>query len=164
MHSSEEIGFSADWGQVHTISTLVLPGLLGNVNMPSIGNGIGSYSENRDGLLDMVGSTVNNQCQSLSPSSEAFQLAVKGLELDEDSDCESPRTSEGSSEVSFEKMEDPVWFREGEKRGLSPLSVKALEGVVGQVLENVRGAGYGEAGCPEFRQYFSRLPSRYYFF
>lgn len=116
--------------------------MVGNVNMPSIGSGTESYIENG---VEMVGSTGSNQCHSLGR--EDFQ--VTGRELDEDSDCDSsPRsTSEGTSE----KME---WFRDGDKRGLS------IEGVVGQVLENVRAAGYGEAVCTEFRQHFSRLPSR----
>jgi len=139
----------------------VLPVLVGNVNMSGIGNGIRCYIENGDELLEMVGNTGSNRCQ---PSSQAFQLAVKGRELDEDSDTESSRTSEGSSEGTFEKMGDSVWFREADNRGLSPLSVKTLEGVVGQVLENVRAAGYGEEVCTKFRQHFSRLPSRYCIF
>ncbi|KAG0580630.1 hypothetical protein KC19_4G188300 [Ceratodon purpureus] len=127
--------------------------------MPRNGNRIGSYTENGNGLLEVVGS---NHCHSSNLSSEALQLTVKGRRLDhEDSDSESPRTSEGSSQGSSERMEDPTWFSEGGKRGLSPLSVKALEDVVGQVLKNVRAAGYGEAVCTEFREHFARLPSRY---
>lgn len=51
--------------------------------------------------------------------------------MDEDSDCESFCIFEGFLEVFFEKMEDFVWFCEGEKRGLLFLLVKVLEGVVG---------------------------------
>lgn len=128
--------------------------------MPSNGNRIGPYTENGNGLREVVGS---NHCHSLKASSQAFQLAVSGRRLDEDSDSESPRTSEGSSQGSSEKMDDPTWFSEGGKRGLSPLSMKALEDVVWQVLKNVRAAGHGEAVCMEFRKHFARLPSRYSF-
>jgi hypothetical protein len=143
-----------------TIGTLVLPGLVGNVNMPSNGNRIGSYTESVNGFQEVVGS---KHCHSSNASSQAFQITVKGRGLDEDSDSESSCTSEGSSQGSSERMEDPIWFSEGGKRGLSPLSVKALEDVVGQVLKNVRAAGYGEAVCTEFREHFARLPSRYFF-
>lgn len=158
MHFSEGIGSYSGLGYPTSIRSSVLAVLVGNVNMPSIGTGIGSYIENGDGMLEMVGSTESNLCQ---PSLQAFVRPVKGRELDDDSDCESPRSSEGSSEASSETMEDFAWFPEGNKRGLSPLSVKNVGGVVGQVLENVRAAGYGEAVCTEFRRHFSRLPSRY---
>jgi len=157
VHSSGGIGSNSLRYQA-SIRTSLFPVLVGNVNMPIIGTGIGSYVENGDEMLEMVGSTGSNRCQ---PFLQAFGHSVKGRELDDDSDCESPRTSEGSSEGSFENMKDLVWFPEGDRRGLSPLSVKVLEGVVGQVLVNVRAAGYGEAVCTEFRRHFSRLPSRY---
>ena len=132
--------------------------------MPSNGNRIGSYTENGNGMLEVVGS--NHFTHSPNPSSQVFQLAfqAKGRRLDEDSESESPRTSEGSSQGSSEKMEDRVWFSKGSKRGLSPLLVKALEDVIGRVLKNVRASGYGEAVCAEFCEHFARLPSRYFLF
>lgn len=115
----------------------VSPGLVRRLIMPSIGSGNGSYVENGDGYLEMVGSHQ--------------------FELDEESDCINAQ-SESSG-----KMEDRVEFRGGGRRGLSPSSLEALDGVIEQALENVRAAGYGETVCAEFRQHFARLPSRYVF-
>lgn len=144
--------------EVYTIGTVVVLDLVGNVSMLSNGKRVGSYTENGNGLLEAVGSSY---CQALKPSSQSFQLVVKGLEPNEDCDSESPLYSEGSSRGSFERMEDPAWFNESGKRSLSPSSMKALEGVVGQVLKNVRAAGYGDEVCAKFRDHFARLPSRY---
>lgn len=126
------------------------------------GNGIGSYPKDRKRLLEVVGI---NYGQSLKLPSQALQLTVEGYkDLDEDSDSDNPHTSDGYSQGSYEKMDDPVWFSEGRRRRLSSSSMKALEGVVGEVMKNVRAAGYGEAVCTEFHDHFASLPSRYSFF
>jgi len=121
-------------------------------------NGMGSGTGDRKGLLEVVGS---NYGQSLKLSSQVLQLTMKGYNnLDEDSDSESNH-SDGSSQGSSDKMDDFVWFSESGRRGLSSSSMKAVEGAVGEVLKNVRAAGYGEAVCSEFRDHFASLPSRY---
>jgi len=112
----------------------------------------------RKRLAEIVGS---NYGHSLKMSSQVLQ-GHSNLDYDSDSESNAQNSDDdGSSQDSSNKMDDPVWFSDGGRRELSSSSMKALEGAVGEVLQNVRAAGYGEAVCTEFRDHFASLPSRY---
>lgn len=139
-----------------TIGTLVLPGFVGNVSMHFPENGIGSldYAENGTGLLLELARSNH--------SSSHVAMQVCNSQGCDDSQS-GYHSSNGSSQGSSARMDDSEWCSAegGKKRGMSPLSLKALEQVVMQVLESVRASGYGEEVCREFRNHFARLPSRY---
>lgn len=155
-----------------TIGTLVLPGFVGNVSMHFPENGVGSldYAENGTGLLlelarsNHGSSHVAMQVCSSQHAAGNKKACSRGEESTGCDDSESGyHSSNGSSQGSSARMDDSEWCSAegGKKRGMSPLSLKALEQVVMQVLESVRASGYGEEVCREFRNHFARLPSRY---
>lgn len=126
-------------------------------------HGIGSGTK-------VVGSKVYSL--SVKPGSQALRGYYNNLDEDDgsDTDEENPQaddstTSDGSSQGSSDKMDDPVvWFRNGGRRPrLSTSAMRSMDSVVAQVVRNVRAAGYGEALCLEIRDHFATLPSRYPF-
>lgn len=117
------------------------------------------YNENGAGSIDYID---NRNALSLEYGAAKFDPQVRFLEAlqPEEADCIS-----SSSERMEASGNHHDWSRgesgERTRSNSSSSSVKALNNVVMQVLDSVRASGYDEDVCNEFREHFSRLPSRY---
>lgn len=147
-----EVAEELQEGDKQAVGMLIHPGLVvGDVSM--------HYKENGNGSVEIEGSNGGKVLDFCARRS--LQIAV-AADRKADTDCSSEgfNHSTGSSQGSSRKMESPGWYTEENKRGLSPVSLKALERVVTQVIERVRAYGYNEDVCRAFRDHFARLPAR----